>query len=124
LPGALFAASALPGDADMLFDEDPEPSPGDVQRLQTIVPDDAEVPYEHRMICPPPSSESVHPADLIVQLAKQENVEVIVIGTHGRTGLMCVLSGSVAKSVMRQASCPVIMVKRSGPRPTKRTEPL
>jgi nucleotide-binding universal stress UspA family protein len=93
-----------------VFDEEPEPSPEEVQRLQTIVPDDADVPFKHHLICPPPSSENVHPADLIVRFAKQEKVDAIVIGTHGRTGLSRVLLGSVAESVMRQASCPVITV--------------
>jgi len=107
-----------------VFDEEPEPSPEEVQRLQTIVPDDADVPYEHRLICPPPSSENVHPADLIVQFAKQENVEAIVTGIHGRSGLMRVLAGSVTESVMRQASCPVITVKSANPRTRKRTAPF
>ena len=37
----------------------------------------------------------------------------IVIGTHGRTGLMRVLMGSVAESIMRLAKCPVLTVKQA-----------
>jgi len=83
--------------------------------LEAVVPDDASVPFEHRVICPPCSSENVHPADEIVKLAKQEDVYAIVIGTHGRTGLFHFLAGSVAESVMRQAPCPVITIRKPNP---------
>ena len=98
-----------------LVDRIPEPSPEELRRLEAVVPDDASVPFEHRVICPPPSSENVHPADEIVKLAEQENVYAIVIGTHGRTGLIHLLAGSVAESVMRRAPCPVITIRKPNP---------
>jgi hypothetical protein len=81
--------------------------------LQTVVPNDASVPFEHRLICPPPLSENVHSAEHIVRLAEQEHADAIALGTHGRSGLVRLLAGGVAHSVMRLASCPVIVVKGS-----------
>ena len=47
----------------------------------------------------------------IIQVARDENVDMIVMGTHGRTGLAHVLIGSVAERVVREAPCPVLTVK-------------
>jgi len=47
----------------------------------------------------------------IIQAAREENVDMIVMGTHGRTGLSHVLIGSVAEKVVRGAPCPVLTVK-------------
>ena len=46
-------------------------------------------------------------------MVRKQKIDMIVIGTHGRTGLNRVLMGSVAESVMRRASCPVLTVKQS-----------
>ena len=51
----------------------------------------------------------------IVELARKEGFELIVMGTHGRTGLKHVLLGSVAERVLRTASCPVLTVKAQEP---------
>jgi nucleotide-binding universal stress UspA family protein len=47
-----------------------------------------------------------HPADTVVRVAQERNVDLIVMGTHGRTGLQHVLLGSVAEKVVRLAPCP------------------
>ena len=47
----------------------------------------------------------------IIQTAKSHDVDLIVMGTHGRTGLAHVLLGSVAEKVVRLAPCPVLTVK-------------
>ena len=47
----------------------------------------------------------------IVRRAKEGNVDLIVIGTHGRTGLAHALMGSVSEKVVRKAPCPVLTVK-------------
>jgi nucleotide-binding universal stress UspA family protein len=47
----------------------------------------------------------------IVDAAKEGNYDLIVIGTHGRTGLPRVLLGSVAETVVRHAHCPVLTVR-------------
>src|SRR5437868_2230159 len=51
------------------------------------------------------------PADEIIAFAKERNCDLIVMGTHGRTGLERVLMGSVAERVVRTAPCPVLTVK-------------
>jgi len=46
-----------------------------------------------------------------VRAAEKEGVDLIVMGTHGRTGLSHLLMGSVAEHVIRSALCPVLTVK-------------
>ena len=55
----------------------------------------------------------------IVEYAKEHEIDIIVMGTHGRTGLTRLLMGSVAESVVRGAGCPVITVKQ----PAEATQP-
>jgi universal stress protein A len=49
--------------------------------------------------------------DAIVRFARERDVDLIVMGTHGRTGLAHVLLGSVADKVVRRAPCPVLTVR-------------
>ncbi|MFQ5847343.1 MAG: universal stress protein [Candidatus Methylomirabilales bacterium] len=51
------------------------------------------------------------PAAVIVAEAEEEQVDLIVMGTRGRTGLSHVLLGSVAEAVIRKAPCPVLAVQ-------------
>jgi nucleotide-binding universal stress UspA family protein len=51
------------------------------------------------------------PASAIVAMAREMGADLIVIGSHGRTGLDRLLMGSVAEHVVRKASCPVLTVK-------------
>jgi universal stress protein A len=51
------------------------------------------------------------PFQEIVETAKARQVDLIVMGTHGRTGLMHVLLGSVAERVVRLAPCSVLVVR-------------
>ncbi len=50
----------------------------------------------------------------IIDYAKANDVDLIVIGTHGRGGLMHVLLGSVAEKIVRKSPCPVLTVKPQG----------
>jgi nucleotide-binding universal stress UspA family protein len=50
------------------------------------------------------------PHEFIVQEAKDKNIDLILMGTHGRTGLKRVLLGSVAQNVIAHAPCPVMVV--------------
>jgi nucleotide-binding universal stress UspA family protein len=54
---------------------------------------------------------AAHPAAEILLVAQEIRCDLIVMGTHGRTGLGRMLSGSVAEEVLRRASCPVLTVK-------------
>ncbi len=47
----------------------------------------------------------------IIDVAKQENVDLIVISSHGRTGMDHVLFGSTADKVVRKAPCPVLTIR-------------
>ena len=50
-------------------------------------------------------------ADIIVRQAKKLRVAMIIMGSHGRTGLRRFLLGSVAERTLRYANCPVLIVK-------------
>jgi nucleotide-binding universal stress UspA family protein len=52
-----------------------------------------------------------NPTSEICQAATQEHADLIVMGSHGRTGLAHVLLGSVAENVVRLAPCPVLVVR-------------
>jgi hypothetical protein len=50
------------------------------------------------------------PHEFIVQEAKDKRIDLICMGTHGRSGIKRVLMGSVAQNVIGQAPCPVLVV--------------
>jgi universal stress protein A len=50
----------------------------------------------------------------IIKYARKENIDLIVLSTHGRTGLPHLIIGSVAESVVRTAPCPVLTVRPEG----------
>jgi len=50
------------------------------------------------------------PADKILEVAKKEGVDLIIMGTHGRKGLERAIFGSVCDKVVRSAPCPVLTV--------------
>jgi universal stress protein A len=74
--------------------------------LVNVVPLDHEVPFEHKLMVG-------DPATAIVDAAENEHADLIVMGTHGRTGLTRLLMGSVAEAVVRRATCPVLTVKQA-----------
>jgi nucleotide-binding universal stress UspA family protein len=47
----------------------------------------------------------------IIRTAKERKIDLIVLGTHGRTGLSHALMGSVAEKVVRKAPCPVLTIR-------------
>lgn len=64
-----------------------------------------------------PEVEVGQPYKGIVDKADEEKADIIVMSTHGRTGLLHVLMGSVTEKVVRLAACPVLSL-----RPTKLTQ--
>jgi nucleotide-binding universal stress UspA family protein len=55
------------------------------------------------------------PATEILRVAREAACDLIVLGTHGHTGLVRLLMGSVAEEVVRKAQCPVLTVKMPFP---------
>jgi universal stress protein A len=53
----------------------------------------------------------VNPAEAILDMAKTKKPDLIVMGSHGRRGIERLLMGSVAESVLREADCPVLIIK-------------
>jgi len=54
---------------------------------------------------------STDSAEAIVDYAKKHDIELIVMATHGRTGLKHMLLGSVSEKVLRSAPCPVLVIR-------------
>jgi nucleotide-binding universal stress UspA family protein len=73
-------------------------------KLAQVRPADHRVKVEHRLL-------NGDPAEEILKIAKAEQADLIVLGTHGSTGLARLLLGSVAESVLRGADCPVLTIK-------------
>lgn len=90
-----------------------EPNREELKRmLSEVVPTDPSVGYEHRLLIGSPATGIIH-------LAEREGVDMIVMPTHGRTGLLRLLMGSVAEEVVRKAKCPVLTVKAAAEARTK-----
>jgi nucleotide-binding universal stress UspA family protein len=73
------------------------------QQLEQLHPKDARVQVDHRLA-------EGYPVAEILAVAKEVQADVILMGTHGRTGLGRLLMGSVAEEVVRKAPCPVVTV--------------
>jgi universal stress protein A len=84
------------------------------EMLHKVAPKDPDVAYEHHMLLGNPATE-------IVRFADDESIDLIVIGTHGRTGLFRMAMGSVAESVVRHATCPVATFKHPKHKPVEQT---
>jgi nucleotide-binding universal stress UspA family protein len=75
------------------------------QHLDKVVPTRSGLDFEHRYLSGGPIRE-------IVEFAEREHADLIVMGSHGRTGIGRLLMGSVAEGVARRATCPVLIVKQ------------
>jgi nucleotide-binding universal stress UspA family protein len=73
-------------------------------KLHQVVAEEPGVEVEHFL-------EEGMPAEVILRVAETTPCDLIVMGTHGRTGLGRVLMGSVAEEVVRKAPCPVLTLK-------------
>jgi nucleotide-binding universal stress UspA family protein len=90
---------------DQVYYMPPDYSHSEVRReLESVVPAFKDVKYEQRLL-------TGIAADEILRVSNEEGVDLIVMGTHGRTGWMRLLMGSVAQAVMRRAPCPVLTLK-------------
>ena len=83
----------------------PEPSSERILKmLEEVRPADPAIAFTHRLTMGDPAGE-------IVRIATEEGAEMIVLGTHGRTGMSRMLMGSVAEAVVRRAPCPVLVYR-------------
>ena len=83
----------------------PEPTSERILKmLEAVKPSDPTVAFTHRLTMGDPAGE-------IVRIATEEGAEMIVLGTHGRSGMTRMLMGSVAEAVVRRAPCPVLVYK-------------
>jgi universal stress protein A len=83
----------------------PEPSSERILKmLEDVKPSDPSIPCTHRLTMGDPAGE-------IVRIAAEEGAEMIVLGTHGRSGMTRMLMGSVAEAVVRRAPCPVLVYR-------------
>lgn len=80
------------------------------EELQRIRPVRAGVAVEHRL-------EYGDPTAVILEVAQEIGADLIVMGTHGRTGLRRLLMGSVAERVVRKAPCPVLTFRSAAMTP-------
>jgi nucleotide-binding universal stress UspA family protein len=55
--------------------------------------------------------QNAHPTEEILRYSAENHVDLIVAGTHGRTGLSHLIQGSIAEDLMREASCPVLVAR-------------
>jgi nucleotide-binding universal stress UspA family protein len=76
------------------------------RQMRTLIPVDvrAGVDIEHVILRGMPFFE-------IIRYAKSNEVDLIVIGTHGRSGMEHIIFGSTAEKVVRKAPCPVLSVR-------------
>jgi nucleotide-binding universal stress UspA family protein len=54
---------------------------------------------------------AISPAAAITEYARREQIDLIIVGTHGRSGVAHLMMGSVAERVVRTAPCPVLTVR-------------
>jgi nucleotide-binding universal stress UspA family protein len=74
------------------------------EQLRQLRPEDPNIIVDHHLV-------DGDPADEIIREARAAGCDVIILGTHGRTGLKRLLTGSVAERVLRGAPCPVVTIR-------------
>jgi len=88
----------LPGDAR--YDENLDEN----RRLLTEAKPSSDIKFEQHYL-------KGDVVDEILRFARLRDIDLIIVGTHGRTGIAKLLMGSVAESLIRRAPCPVLALK-------------
>jgi len=126
---ALHVAVPLARQSDaqlfLLHVVEPDPYPAGLEGEVLVMPDSA-LPRNAQTLLPRVARRFVPPsvpvtslidhgraADVIVATAEEKGVDLIVLSTHGHTGLERMLMGSTAEQVVRHAKCPVFVVRQA-----------
>jgi len=109
-----YLPAMIPVGEGMLVELPPGEAEELAARLEGVKPADPRIAVTHRFL-------RGNPAEEILKLAHDVKVDLIVLGTHGRSGISRLLMGSVAEEVMRQAPCLVVTVKTQLPTEQPRT---
>ncbi|WP_040661975.1 universal stress protein [Nitrococcus mobilis] len=91
--------------------EVPKPTPETIERIRKELQEDLAYERDGKKVEVEAIVVMGKPIEEILKAAKEKAVEMIVMGTHGRTGLQHVIIGSVAENVVRKATCPVLTVR-------------
>ena len=83
-----------------------------LEEFEKIIPD-----YKERRISVRAEVVVGNPVEKILDAIKEFDVDLVVMGTHGRTGINLALIGSVAEKVVRHSPVPVTTVKAPGFKP-------
>lgn len=78
-------------------------------RLHDIFPKNLAIEYEYLL-------NQGDPAQVLLEIEREQNVDLIVLGTHGRQGVNRMFGGSVAESIIRAAQCPVLTLRQQEPK--------
>jgi nucleotide-binding universal stress UspA family protein len=79
-------------------------NPAAAEQLESIRPTNPEIPVNHVFVEGDPATE-------IIRYARDAGIDLVVMGTHGRSGLERMLMGSVAEKVLRDGPCSTLVVK-------------
>jgi nucleotide-binding universal stress UspA family protein len=109
--GAQLYLLHVPGETGVNFEADfpmVEFENATRERLETLVSEG-----EARRLQPEYALRLGAPSEQIVRYAADRDIDLIVMGTHGRGGVAHMVMGSVAEKVVRTAPCPVLTVRQS-----------
>jgi len=93
----LTVVDAVPGD-------DHDPAPGTIDAVRAVLPAGLRASARTRV-------ETGDPGPMIVWVAEHESADVIVVGSHGKGTLKRTFIGSVSDHVVRNATCPVLVIR-------------
>jgi len=114
--GLLYILHVIPGNPQEAFVE--RLIPRDiVENIHKVIEEDTDKKYKERYIKKIDDSvkfeivtKSGREDEEILEFAKQEEVDIIVMGTHGKTGIENVFFGSVAEKILRHSPFPVFVI--------------
>jgi nucleotide-binding universal stress UspA family protein len=112
----LLHAFDLPGSYDYPGQTRPA-DPKLRERVEKLLPTSANVKFRHVL-------HAGLAGEVICWLAEDQKCDLIVMGTHGRTGLKHLIFGSVAEHVLQHARCPVLVVRKRPANEPRLTEPI